>query len=649
MIIATAGHVDHGKTCLVKALTGVDTDTLAEEKKRGLSIDIGFAYLPLEGADSVGFVDVPGHERFIRNALCGLAAANFVLLVVAADDGPMPQTREHLSIIELLDIRQGAIVISKIDRVHASRVAAVRDELSEMLAQSPLVDWPRYALSAKTRQGIDELRGQLLARTSMLPLVAEGDCSDTSLRMSVDRAFEIKGAGLVVTGTISAGSVRRGDAVTIAGSGMQLRVRDLRVQDAELECGRQGQRCAINLAGSDLRKDCIKRGSWVTSARVAAPVERFDAELRVVNDSPRPLRHWTPVHLHLAAAQTTARVAVLAKGAIAPGEQGLVQVVSDHPVGAAFGDRFIVRDQSARVTLGGGRVLDIFPPRRGRARSERIRWLQEMRQEDAREALLGLLDFSSDGVDLDRFAANRNLTRQAQTEVCKVETMVVLKLARRRIGFSAQIAKAHCERVLQAMRDCHRDHADAPGFTRQQIRELMHGKLAKDLFEGFLDRLLRQSLVRLDAAGYSLAAKRRQTNPQDAEDWSIIEAKLADNGLRPMTLAELIQATLLSPSRLQELVARAGRDGMIIKLSAKLYMLPPMLEEMRKLIVQLAAQSGEQGFSVADFRDASGIGRNRCVEILECCDAKGITRRRGKGRQLLPTAERAFVQLRPAQ
>ena len=648
MIIATAGHVDHGKTRLVEALTGVDTDTLAEEKKRGLSIDIGFAYLPLEGAASVGFIDVPGHERFIRNALCGLAAADFVLLVVAADDGPMPQTREHLSIIELLGIRQGAIVISKIDRVQASRVAVVQDEISEMLAQSPLAGWTRFALSAESRQGIDELRGQLLEQAST-PLVAEGDCSETNLRMSVDRAFEIKGAGLVVTGTVAAGTVCEGDAVTIAGSGMQLRVRALRVQDDKMECGRQGQRCAINLAGNDLRKDRIKRGSWVTTPRAPAPVERFDAELRIVNGSPRPLRHWTPVHLHLGAAQTTARIALLAKGPIAPGEQGLVQVVSDHPVGAAFGDRFIVRDQSARVTLGGGRVLDIFPPRRGRARPERVSWLHKMRVDDARDALLGLLECSSNGVDLDHFAANRNLTRQVETEVCRVEAMVVLKLARRRIGFSAQIAKAHSGRILQALRDCHRDYADAQGFTRQQLRALMDGKLATDLFDGFLDRLVRQSLVRVDAAGHSLGAKRRQPNSQDAEAWSTIEAKLSHNGLRPMTIAELAQATQLSPSRLQALVARAGRDGLIVKLSAQLFMLPSMLEEMRKLIAQLAGQSGEQGFSVADFRDASGIGRNRCIEILECFDAKGITLRGEQGRQLLPTAERAFARLQPAQ
>ncbi|MCP4469531.1 MAG: selenocysteine-specific translation elongation factor [Gammaproteobacteria bacterium] len=649
MIIATAGHVDHGKTRLVEALTGVDTDTLAEEKKRGLSIDIGFAYLPLEDAFSIGFIDVPGHERFIRNALCGLAAADFVLLLVAADDGPMPQTREHLSIIELLGVGQGAIVISKADRVSASRIERVHDELSDMLAQSPLAGWSRYVVSALSRQGVDELHERLLARALTSPLAAASDCSETNFRMSIDRAFEIRGAGLVVTGTIAAGSVRQGDPVTIAGSTMQLRVRALRVQDEEMDCGRQGQRCAINLAGSGLHKDQVRRGSWVTSARAVAPVERFDAELRIVNDSPRPLRHWTPVHLHLAAAQTTARVAVLADGAIAPGEQGLVQVVGDRPVGAAFGDRFIIRDQSARVTLGGGRVLDIFPPRRGRARPERIVWLRQMRQDDAREALLGLLCTSYSGVDLARFAVNRNLTREAEAEICEVGDMVVLNLARRRVGFPAQMAKAHCDQILQALRDCHRDHAGAAGFTREQIRARMDSKPATELFEGFLDRLLRQSVVRVDAAGYSLSTHRPGPNAADVEAWSAIEATLSANGLRPMTFAELAQATRLSAPRLRALVARAARDGLIVKLSAQLLLLPSRLEEMRKLIAKLAGQKGEQGFSVADFRDASGIGRNRCIEILECCDARGITLRGAQGRQLLPAAERAFAKLQPAQ
>jgi selenocysteine-specific elongation factor len=649
MIIATAGHVDHGKTRLVKALTGVDTDTLAEEKQRGLSIDIGFAYLPLEGATSVGFIDVPGHERFIRNALCGLTAANFALLVVAADDGPMPQTREHLSIIEILGVRQGAIVVSKIDSVSASRVQAVQDELSGMLAHSPLASWPRYALSSETRQGIDDLRAHLLALASMPSRAGGGDGDETNLRLSIDRVFEIKGAGLVVTGTIAAGAVRQGDAVTIAGSGMRLRVRGLRVQDEEMEYGHAGQRCAINLAGSELRKDRINRGSWVTSARVAAPVERFDAELQIVNDSPRALRHWTPVHLHLAAAQTTARLALLEKAVIAPGEQGLVQVVSDHPVGAAFGDRFIVRDQSARVTLGGGRVLDIFPPRRGRAKPERIGWLQKMRVGDARAALTGLLNSSISGVDLDRFAANRNLTERAESDVCAVKGMVVLQMQGRRIGFSAQIAKAHCDGILQALRDCHRNHAAAAGFTRQKIRAVMQDGMIPDLFDGFLEQLLRQSLVRIAAPGYSLAEQSPRANSRDAEDWLVVETRLSENGLRPMTIAELAAATRLSHSRVQALVARAGRDGLIVKLSKQLLLLPSMLQELRELIAQLAAQNGERGFSVAQFRDVSGIGRNRCIEILECCDAKGITLRAGQGRQLLPTAERAFAQLRPTR
>jgi selenocysteine-specific elongation factor len=648
MIIATAGHVDHGKTRLVEALTGVDTDRLAEEKKRGLSIDIGFAYLPLVGAASIGFIDVPGHERFIRNALCGLGAADFVLLVIAADDGPMPQTREHLSIIELLGFRRGAIVISKIDRVDASRLATLQCEISELLAQSALADWPRYAMSSATRQGVDELRLKLLGQVSTAPPAADGDRGTGNLRMSIDRVFEIRGAGLVVTGTLAAGRVRRGDAVTIAGSGMQLRVRGLRVQDAEAECGRQGQRCAINLAGSGLRRDLIERGSWVTSARVAAPVERFDAELQIVNDSPRPLRHWTPVHLHLGAAQTTARVALLTDGALAPGRRGLVQIVSDRPLGAVFGDRFIIRDQSARVTLGGGRVLDIFAPRRGRARSERIAWLRRMRRRDTREALSGLLDCSESGVDLARFAENRNLTRDAEAEICGAETMVVLDLARGRIGFSARIAQARCEDVMRALRLCHRNCGEAAGFSREQIRARMETRLAADLFEAFLDRLLRQSLVRVDAAGYSLNAHCRGPNPEDAEAWSAIEAALSTNGLRPMTPAELAQATKLPATRLQALLARAARDGAIVRLSAKLMMRPSTLEEMWKLIVQLAGQTGERGFSVAQFRDACGIGRNRCIEILECFDARGITRRHAQGRRLPATAEQAYARLRQA-
>jgi len=416
MIVATAGHVDHGKTQLVKALTGVDTDTLAEEKKRGLTIELGFAYLPIEDAGNIGFIDVPGHNRFIRNAICGFAATDFVLLVVAADDGIMPQTEEHLSIIDLLKVKQGAIVISKTDCVSNERLEIIKQQVNSRLQHTVAAAWPVFPVSSVNNKGIDALK-HFLVKQGLTKRPGEDDApAPGNFRMPVDRVFSIKGVGQIVTGTIFASQIRQGDSVTIAGSNKRLRVRGLHVQNIESDYGEQGQRCAINLAGSEMQKGLIKRGSWVTADNVSDPVDRFDAEVRILDSATRPLKHWTPVHLHHAASESTARVAVLECSSLKPGATGLVQIVSDHPLGASFGDHFIIRDQSARFTLGGGHVIDIFPPRRGRAKPERIEVLRQMNDDNHEMVLQGLLDKNNEVVDLHQFAANRNLTQQAVSD-----------------------------------------------------------------------------------------------------------------------------------------------------------------------------------------------------------------------------------------
>jgi selenocysteine-specific elongation factor len=664
MIVVTAGHVDHGKTLLVKALTGVDTDTLAEEKKRGLTIDIGFAYLPLSDLPSIGFIDVPGHERFIKNALCGLATADFVLLLVAADDGPMPQTREHLAIIDLLGIKQGAIVISKVDSVPAARVDAVRRELEMLRVSTQLESWPVFAVSAVSGEGVDVLRDALQVKAEVEPGVGESarleDDIETNFRMPLDRAFDIKGAGLVVTGTVFSGSITAGDAVTIAGSNLQLRVRGLRVHDAERDSGYSGQRCAINLSGNGLRKAQIRRGVWVTSPCVAAPITRFDAEIKIVNSALRPLRHWTPVHLHLGASQTTARVAVLGGGAIAAGKEGLVQLVCDHAIGAAFGDRLIIRDQSARHTLGGGRVLDIFPPLRGRAHADRLVWLQQMRQDEPLSALRGLLETSNNGVDLTQFIANRNLAIPLRAGPLQAEILqnlglqadegLVLNLEGRRIGFSTSIATAHANAILQGLERCHQRQPHAHSFTRAELRAQLQQKLSPRLLQGLTEWLQQRELVivdgRVDGKGYALCARQADLNPREIEQWQLLESALLGNGLRPMTVAELMQTTQLSQSQLKPLIERLSRVGRVVKLSSSLLMLPASLSELQQLLGKLQERSNEGIFSVAEFRDACGIGRNRCIEILESFDARGITRRSGSGRCLLPSADASFAKLR---
>jgi selenocysteine-specific elongation factor len=596
MIVATAGHVDHGKTRLVEALTGVDTDTLAEEKKRGLSINIGFAYLPVDTSTSIGFIDVPGHDRFIKNALCGLAAADFVLLVIAADDGPMPQTEEHLSIIDLLGVRRGAIVINKVDRVSAARVAELKIRIGDLTKGTTIESAPLYCVSANTGDGVDSLRNHLLAQVeSKTPYLAE-TYQQNNFRLAVDRAFIINGVGLIVTGTIFSGEIRIDDRVKIAGTGMRLRVRGLRVQSQQATSGRQGQRCAINLAGTGLRKDLIGRGSWVTSDRVPSPVDRFDARIRVLPQNLRPLAHWTPVHLHLAASEVTARVAVLAGKSIELGATGLVQIVLDQPLGAVFADRFIIRDQSARITIGGGHVLDIFPPKRGRARAERIEWLTQLHHGNAHEALFHLLNTCPHGVNLEQFSANRNLTEHEESTAYDAVAMEVMKTDSGRIGFSSSFWQQRCNAILQA----------------------------KEL---------------------KLTSPQNRLNTADELIWNTVETILSARGLRPLSVAEIAKESSTDTRELLAFLKRAGRDGLITRISATLVTKPAALRKIFALLEKLARQADDGVFTVAAFRDACGIGRNRCIEMLEFFDARRITIRVDNGRRLLGTAEKAFASI----
>ncbi|HZM33662.1 MAG TPA: selenocysteine-specific translation elongation factor, partial [Burkholderiales bacterium] len=389
MIVATAGHVDHGKTSLVRALTGVDTDRLPEEKKRGMTIDLGFAY-----AGPLGFVDVPGHERFVHNMLAGVGGVDFVLFVVAADDGPMPQTREHLAILDLLGVARGAVALTKIDRVGPERVAEVRTQIDALLAPTLLAGMPVFPVSSITSHGIDVLKLHLTQQQTKTALRS----TEGHFRLSVDRAFTIAGAGLVVTGTALSGEVAVGDEARALIAGKTARVRGIHAQNAPAQRGRAGERLALNLAGLDA--GALARGDWIVRGEVPPPAWRFDARLRVTD--PKPLAHWTPVHVHLGAADVLGRVALL-------DNTGLVQIVLERPIGALRGDRFIVRDQSARRTLGGGMVIDVFPPPRGRARPERLAWLRTMETGNDREALERLLRENPLGIDLSRFLANRNL------------------------------------------------------------------------------------------------------------------------------------------------------------------------------------------------------------------------------------------------
>ena len=630
MIIATAGHVDHGKTALVRALTGIDTDRTEEEKRRGLTIDLGFAYIDGPSGRRIGFVDVPGHERFIRNMLAGVAAVDFVLLVVAADDGPMPQTREHLAILELLGLRHGAVALSKADRVSGERLDQAADEVASLLADSPLRSAPVFPVSAQTDSGVEALRHHLTQRSAEMPWRSR----EGNFRLAVDRSFTVDGAGLVVTGTAFAGSVRPGTQLMLLPAGMPVRVRTIHGQGQPREQVFAGERCALNLAGSGLDRNSIRRGDWVVESPANLVSERLDVNLHLCASESRPLQHWTPVHLHLGAVDVPARVALLGQRELAPGMPGLAQLVLDRPIHAVQGDRFIVRDQSARRTLGGGLVIDPQPARRGRSRPERLALLRALDTADHAKALQAALDQSLTGVFMPDFSRSRNLTPE-QTQVL-AESANALRITTRAgmllIGHAQW--QAGCDQVRDAVDRWHQAQPASIGPGEAGLGTRLGRELSAPLVRAIIRALLDQG--QLTRQGFSL--RRPDHTPRlEAEDAALlarVRSVLQAAGLRPPIVGELAEQLGLEREQLVERLQVLSQFGYLERIAPNRYFLPETVQALAGIAADLSRESPEGMFDAAGYRDRSGIGRNLTIQVLEHLDRLGITRFDGERRGL---------------
>ena len=383
MIIATAGHVDHGKTSLVKALTGIDTDTLAEEKARGLTINLGYAYLPTDTGKPIGFIDVPGHHRFINNMIAGASSIDRALLIVAADDGVMPQTREHLDVLMLLGVQQIDIVITKIDRVSESQVASVSSASTSLILDELGTEPRLFHVSNTTGKGIDGLRTHLFDCNSDLEKKKSADDETCGFRLSIDRRFHVKGAGVVVTGTASAGRVSVGDTLSLLPRGVDVRVKEVRANDVQDETASAGQRVALCVSGKVELND-IDRGDLLVDPDFCDMSERIDVSLKLLPRLSRPLKHLTPVKVHIGAKRLSARIALIDKemSKLAPGESSKAQLILQEALCATNGERFVIRDDSEMETLAGGFVLDPVGPKYGKSKTDRLEWLDALENAD---------------------------------------------------------------------------------------------------------------------------------------------------------------------------------------------------------------------------------------------------------------------------
>ena len=628
MIIGTAGHVDHGKTALVKALTGVDCDRLGEEKARGITIDLGFAYLPTAGGDMLGFVDVPGHQRFVRTMAAGASGVDFALLVVAADEGVKPQTREHLAIIDLLGVRQGMAVLSKADLVAPGRLAEAAAELRPLLAGTVFEPAPVLPVSAATGLGIDALLDHLIvAAAAVSARSAEG-----RFRLAVDRAFTLQGVGVVVTGMVLSGSVRVGDAVMVSPSGLPARVRSLHAQNRRAESGRAGDRCALNLAGPGIATSVVGRGDMVLDPALHAPTDRIDARLRILAGEPKPVGQWFPARLHHAAGEVGARVVLLGDTPIGPGGEADVQLVLARPIAATALDRFVLRDVSARRTIGGGRFIDLRGPSRRRRTPERRQQRSALERSDPAEAFAALLEAPPFAFDPAAFARDRALSAAEAERLAARSDVVRLQAGEASLAMSGGRWRAFAESLVVGLAAFHAENPDLQGLGRERLRLEQQPRLPGPVFLAALQRLAADGEVALDGAFVRLAGHTARLTPADEAAWRDIAPRLGGaERFRPPRVRDLAEATGRPEREVRRLLKLAGRMGRADEIAHDHFFLRDTVREMVAHCAQAAA-GGD--FTAAQFRDRVDNGRKVAIQILEFFDRHGVTVRKGDLRRM---------------
>ena len=633
MIVGTAGHIDHGKTALVRALTGVDTDRLKEEKARGISIDLGFAYLPLEDGQVLGFVDVPGHERFVRNMLAGASGIDFALLVIAADDGVMPQTREHLAILDLLGVSRGLVVLTKIDLVDADWRQAVEEDIRATLAPTVLAGASLLAVSSATGEGIEALRQALVAAAAEhRPRRAQG-----RFRLAVDRCFSLSGAGTIVTGAVMSGEVRVGDSVTVSPGGLKARVRGVHAQNRPAERGVVGERCALNLTGDGVSRHEIARGDVVVDPALNEPAVRIDAELRLLAAERRPLAHWAAVRLHHAAVEAPARVALLSDEPVSPGDVARVQLVLERPIAAAVQDRFILRDASGARTIGGGRFLDLRAPQRRRRTPARLEQLGALAEPDPAVALAAALSRWPYHLDIGAFVRDRVLGEaEARKLLADVAHVTVPGAAAAWLVSPATWTKLSAS-AKAAVTAFHKTHPDLPGLSPERLAKALEPALPARVGLAVVDALVARGVLASEAGAVRSPEHQFGLDAKDEALWRRIEPMLSgDERFRPPRAIELAPLLAAPEADIRRVLKAQARQKIVVEVAPDHFFRRETVEEMAQIAADIAAGQPDGQIAAAQFRDRLDNGRKVAIQILEYFDRRGLTLRRGDLRRIDP-------------
>ncbi|HEY3318107.1 MAG TPA: selenocysteine-specific translation elongation factor [Coriobacteriia bacterium] len=626
LVLGTAGHIDHGKSALVKALTGTDPDRLPEEKERGVTIELGFARLALPSGRVLGVVDVPGHERFIRQMVAGATGIDVVLLVVAADDGVMPQTREHLAIIDLLGIDRGVVAITKADLADPEWLAMVTDDVRELLRGTSIEGAPVVQVSAKTGQGLDELRAALDS------VAAETHARQAELpfRLPVDRVFTIAGAGTVVTGTLWSGSVKRDDPVELYPSHRTARVRSVQVHSSAVEKASAGQRVALNLAGVDV--DEIGRGDIAAVPGSLTVTDRFDARFTYLPGNEKPFSSGARVHVHHGTREVLGRVLLMDAEELAPGQSGYAQVRLEESLAPRYDDRFIVRSYSPMMTIGGGVVLDVLPPRRTRLKPSERETIAALAAHDVDAAAVGLLASRDMPMTSAEVAASLGVQRSVVADALNRSALERLKAGSETYFAPAAVLDELVEAIREQLLAFHAENPKATGVAALALRD----RVRRGLQERVFDAVLALAVER----GAAAVERGIVRHPQAAA------SAVAGEEAAMAALLPLLRAQGLAPVGLPELAAEAGVDaqvarralgkltaeGKVVRLGGELHFAREALDAAREVLVAYLREHGT--LLAKDARDVLGTSRKYVVPLLEWLDAQGVTKRVGDERVL---------------
>ncbi|HHJ4329816.1 TPA: selenocysteine-specific translation elongation factor [Citrobacter freundii] len=592
MIIATAGHVDHGKTTLLQAITGVNADRLPEEKKRGMTIDLGYAYWPQPDGRILGFIDVPGHEKFLSNMLAGVGGIDHALLVVACDDGVMAQTREHLQILQLTGNPQITVALTKADRVDEARIEEVRAEIKATLGNYGFAESVLFVTAASEGRGIEELREHLLQLTS------REHARDHSFRLAIDRAFTVKGAGLVVTGTALSGEVNVGDTLWLTGVNKPMRVRSLHAQNQATDRAQAGQRIALNIAG-DAQKEELNRGDWLLAD---APPEAFTRVI-VSLEHAAPLMQWQPLHIHHAASHVTGRISLL--------EGTLAELVFDTPLWLADNDRLVLRDISARTTLAGARVVTLNPPRRGKRKPEYLQWLSALENAQSDGDALAL-HLTRGAVNIPDFAWARQLNGNGMRPLIEQHGFI-------QAGYSLLDAT-----VAARLATYHDQHRDEPGPGRERLRRMALPMEDEALVLLLIEKMRESGVIHSHHGWLHLPDHKAGFSDEQQAIWQKAEPLFGDE---PWWVRDLAKQTGTDEQMMRVVLRQAAQQGIITAIVKDRYYRNDRIVAFANMIRELDQERGST--CAADFRDRLNIGRKLAIQILEYFDRIGFTRRRG--------------------